>query len=44
MGPTVFETDRLLYRLYAPEDAAFVLDMYCRWDGWRFLGATPKPL
>lgn len=44
MEPTVFETDRLLVRLYESEDAPFVLDMYSRWDVQRFLGATPKPL
>jgi len=44
MKSTVFETERLLVRLYEPEDAPFVLDMYSRWDVQRFLGASPKPL
>ena len=44
VAPTLFETDRLLVRLYEPEDAPFVLDTYSRWDVQRFLGASPKPL
>lgn len=40
----VFETERLLVRLYEPEDAPFVFDMYSRLDVVRYLGATPKPL
>ena len=40
----MFETERLLVRLYEPEDAPFVLDMYSRWDVQRFLGASPKLL
>ena len=44
MAAAVFETDRLLVRLYEPDDASFVLDMYSRWDVQRFLGAAPKTM
>ena len=40
----VFETERLIVRLYEPNDARFVLDMYSRWDVQRFLGPAPKPM
>ena len=41
---TVFETERLIIRLYEPNDAPFILDMYSRWDVQRFLGPAPKPM
>lgn len=41
---SVYETDRLMIRMYEPEDATFVLDMYSRWEVQRFLGSAPKPL
>lgn len=40
----VFETERLILRLYEPNDAPFILDMYSRWDVQRFLGPAPKPM
>lgn len=38
----VVETERLILRHYEPSDAAFILDMYSRWDVQRFLGPAPK--
>jgi RimJ/RimL family protein N-acetyltransferase len=40
--PVIYETARLVVREYTPEDGAFVLDMYSRWDVMRFLGSAPK--
>ena len=40
MLPTLHST-RLTLRPWVPEDEAFVLDMYSRWDVVRFLGAQP---
>ena len=39
-----FETERLIVRLYEPNDAPFILDMYSRWEVQRFLGPAPKPM
>ena len=36
------ETERLIVRLYEPNDAPFVLDTYSRWDVQRFLGPAPE--
>jgi RimJ/RimL family protein N-acetyltransferase len=38
-----FETERLIMRPYTRDDAAFVFDMYSRWEVDRFL-PTPKPM
>ena len=43
MPTPVFETDRLIVRMYEPDDVAFVFDMYSRWEVQRFLGAAPRP-
>lgn len=36
------ETERLLLRPYAPDDADFVYDLYSRMDVQRYLGVQPK--
>ena len=41
---SVFDTERLIVRMYEGGDAPFVLDMYSRWDVQRFLGPTPKAM
>lgn len=39
-----FETERLIMRKYTQDDAAFVFDMYSRWEVQQFLGPSPKPV
>jgi RimJ/RimL family protein N-acetyltransferase len=41
---TAFETERLVVRDWADEDAARMLDMYSRDDVVRFLGSVPDPM
>jgi len=40
----VFETDRLVMRDWADDDAARMLDMYSRDDVVHFLGSVPTPM
>ena len=40
----VFETDRLLMRMWEPSDAAALFDIYSRWEVARWLGSTPKAM
>lgn len=39
-----FETERLVMRTYMQDDAAFVFDMYSRWEVQRFLAPNSKPM
>jgi len=41
-GVTILETERLILRPWEPEDAAFVLDLYSRWEVQRFIGTKPR--
>jgi RimJ/RimL family protein N-acetyltransferase len=41
-GVTILETGRLILRPWEPEDAAFVLDLYSRWEVQRFIGTKPR--
>lgn len=40
---SVYETERLDVRLWAPDEAEIAYDIYGRWDVARWLGADPKP-
>jgi RimJ/RimL family protein N-acetyltransferase len=41
-GVTILETERLILRPWEPEDAAFVLDLYSRWEVQQFIGTKPR--
>ena len=41
-GVTILETERLILRPWEPEDAAFVLDLYSRWEVQRYIGNHPR--
>lgn len=38
----ILETERLILRPWEPADAAFVLDLYSRWEVQRFIGNHPR--
>jgi RimJ/RimL family protein N-acetyltransferase len=38
----VLESERLRMRAWTQSDAAFVFDMYSRWDVQRFIGTSPR--
>lgn len=38
----ILETERLVLRPWEPADAAFVLDLYSRWEVQRFIGNHPR--
>lgn len=40
----IFETPRLIVRLWTADDADRLFDIYSRWEVARWLGATPKVL
>lgn len=40
----VFETDRLVVRMWEPSDAPVVYDIYSRWEVARWLGSEPKAM
>lgn len=39
----IYRTDRLIVRMYIPDDAPFVFDMYSRSEVQQFLGPSPRP-
>lgn len=40
----VFETERLLIRMWEPTDAARIFDIYSRWEVAQWLGPEPKAM
>ncbi|MDQ0730786.1 RimJ/RimL family protein N-acetyltransferase [Arthrobacter sp. B1I2] len=38
----ILDTERLILRPWEPDDAAFVLDLYSRWEVQRFIGNLPR--
>jgi RimJ/RimL family protein N-acetyltransferase len=43
-GHVNLETERLIMRRYTQDDAAFVFDMYSRWEVQQFLAPNSKPM
>lgn len=41
-GVKIIETERLILRPWQEEDAAFVLDLYSRWEVQRYIGTDPR--